>query len=74
MYNTKSTGNIEYSGTKVLFWGKMFDKDFYVMNSFGIAHFLSSVIDAGKYVFKAIIFNHVAFVNEIGVFSKVFIP
>ena len=57
----------------MLFWGKLFDKDFYVMNSFGIAHFFLSVIDAGKYVFKAIIFIHGAFVNDIEVFSKIFI-
>ena len=51
----------------------MYDKDFYVTNSLGIANFLISVIDAGKYVFKAIIFIHVALVNEIGVFLKIFI-
>ena len=42
------------------------------MNNFGTANFLSFVIDAWKkHIFNAIMFIHVAFANEIKVFSKI---
>ena len=40
---------------------------------FGIAHFLLFVIDAWKYVFKSIIFNHVAFIHKIEVLAYIII-
>ena len=43
------------------------------MNNFGIAHFSLFVIDAWKYIFKAIIFILAAFVNKIEVFLKILI-
>ena len=43
------------------------------INDFGIAHFSLFVIAAWKYIFKAIIFIHVALIHKIDVFSKIFI-
>ena len=51
----------------------MCGKVFYAMNIFGVAHFSLSVIDALKIHFKAIIYIHAAFINKIGVFSRIFI-
>ena len=51
----------------------MCDKVFYAMNNFGIAHFSLFVIDAWKYIFKAIKVIPVAFIHKIEVFSKIFI-
>ena len=68
MSNTESTGNIENLGTKVVFRAKICDKVFYAMNNFGIAHFSLFLIDAKRYISKAIIFIHAAFINKIEVF------
>ena len=43
------------------------------MNNIGIAQFSLFEIDAWKYIFKVIIFIHVAFIHKIEVFSKIFI-
>ena len=51
----------------------MCDKVFHAMNNFGIAHFPAFVIDAWKYIFKATILIHVAFVHKIKVFSNILI-
>ena len=66
----ESTDSIENLETKVVFRGKMCGKDFYVMNSFGIAHFSSYVTGAWKYIFKAILLIHAAFINKTDVFLK----
>ena len=55
------------------FRAKMCGKVFYAKNNFGIAHFPLFVIDAWKYIFKAIIFIQAAFINKIKVFFKIFI-
>ena len=41
------------------------------MNNFGIAHFSLFVINALKYIWKAIIFIRVSFIDKIGVFVKI---
>ena len=64
----ESTGSIENLWTKVVFRGKMCGKDFYVMNNFGIAHFSLYVTGAWKYIFKAIVLIHAAFINKTDVF------
>ena len=66
------TGSIENLETKVLFRGKMCGKDFYVMNTFGIDHFSLYVTGAWKYIFKAIVLIHAAFINKTDVFFKIF--
>ena len=43
------------------------------MNNFGTAQFLLFVIDASKYIFKAIIFIHVTFMHKTKVFLKAFV-
>ena len=44
------------------------------MNDFGTAQFLLFVIDYWKYIFKVIIFIHVASIHKIEVFLKIFYP
>ena len=61
-------GSIENLGKKVVFRGKVYGKVFYAKNNFGIAHFSLFVIDAWKYIFKAIIFIQAALINKIKVF------
>ena len=68
----ESTGSIENLGTKVVFRGKMCGKEFYVVDNFGIAHFSLYVTCAWKYIFKAIVLIHVAFINKTDVFLKNF--
>ena len=51
----------------------MCGKVFYVMNNFQIAHSSLSMIDAWKYIFKAIIFIHAVFIHKNEVSSKTFI-
>ena len=68
----ESTGSIENLETKVVFRGKMCGKDFYVMNNFGIAHFSLYVTGAWKYIFKAIVLIHAAFINKTDVFFLIF--
>ena len=51
----------------------MCGKVFRAMNNFGIARFSLFVIDAWKYLFKAIIFIHSSFIDKVEVFPKIFI-
>ena len=51
----------------------MCGKVFYAKINFGISHFSLFVIDAWKYIFKAIPFIQVAFINDIKVFLKSFV-
>ena len=51
----------------------MCGKNFYAINNFGIANFSLFVIDAWKYIFKAIIFIHAAFIHKIKVILKILI-
>ena len=69
----ESTGDIENLGTKVVFRRKICSKVFYAMNNFGTVQFLLFVIDASKYIFKAIIFIHVTCMHKIKVFLKAFV-
>ena len=44
------------------------------MNNFGIAHFSLYVTGAWKYIFKAIVLIHAAFINRTDVFFLKFLP
>ena len=57
----------------MVFPGKMYGKIFYAMNNFWIANFSLFVIEVWKYIFKAIMFIHAAFIHKIKVVLKILI-